>query len=192
MLKKVLFAMSAAVIASTSHAAMITETTDFNGNLNFPSDIGTLDVGANSVSGSVDAECDILIGPGDCITFGDEQDAVEFLIPTGNELTSATLTISDLVGIDAFGRSFTDLGFLGFSLGEGVFDILGGTNLTGTQNYQVGVDGFDAFGQVASASWRLDLTVAPISAVPLPAGMSLLLAGLGAFGFARRQQRKSN
>lgn len=195
MLKTLMLAISSVVIASSSHAATISETTDFTPNLAIPFNIGTLDIGTNTISGSLAATCvDFDVNPfvGDSCSFAafDAADAFEFVIPTGSELTSATLTITNLVDVMVFGTSFTSLRDLG-AVGEGVVDILDGSNLTGTQDYRINLVGFASLGASGSASWQVDLAVAPISAVPLPAGLPLLLAGVGAFGLVRRKRSKS-
>ena len=124
---------------------------------------------------------------------GDLVDAVSFVVPDGAELTGATLTIENLVDDIFFtgvvrSSSLTGLAALE-SVGAGVYDILGGLPRTGVQNYGVeGVLGVgSSAGDTISFDWRLDLTVTDTQVVPLPAGLPLLLTGLGALALLRRR-----
>jgi hypothetical protein len=82
----------------------VTETTDFPGGVSFTSDpsVGTLDTGANSVTGSLSGSC--LIGtfglscnPGTAAG-GDTQDSFLLTVPTGYQITSLTVTTSSVTG----------------------------------------------------------------------------------------------
>lgn len=75
-----------------------------------------------------------------------------------------------------------------------------GNHMTGEDSFtQLDLDftGLDGGGQLGGISWRADLDVlatpsdlALLSQVPLPAGMGLLLTGIGALGFAARRRRR--
>ena len=165
--KSILAAASTVLLLTTSASALtFSEPPDLTTNLAIPSNVGTLDIGANSISGSAGGF--------------DIADAFEFIIPTGAELVSATLTLSNLVGGSVFTRTFTDLDDL-FNVKSGIFDILGGTPLTGTQDYEVRPNPLST--NPISFDWRVDLTVAEINVVPVPAALPLLGAGLGMLGF---------
>lgn len=199
-------AFAATLAAQSAQAVVITEAADFAGSLfsnnlaaslAAPTALGPLDPGANSISGSVDATCffgDNFSGIGCIVWTGDLVDAVSFVVPDGEELTAATLTIENLVDDSFFTgvvRTSSSTGLAALeSVGAGVYDILGGLARTGLQNYGVeGVLGVgSSAGDTISFDWRLDLTVSNTQVVPLPASLPLLLGGLGALALLRRRR----
>jgi hypothetical protein len=81
------------------------------------------------------------------------------------------------IGFYAFGTSMTDKTFTGLSVGKYYFEVTG--MVTGTQgsDYYFGADANTA--------------APPLTAVPEPENADLLLAGLGALGFAALRRKRS-
>lgn len=197
-MRRFLMALVAAIVcASTAQAVTVTESTDFKGVGARPTMIGTLDVGVNSVSGSIDGIC-YAMGHSTCNFFlADDGDLFTFDIAAGTQLTAASLTISGLSTTGSATPSIVvntigDLTSLGNSP-NGTFDLLAGAPVTGTQVIKLfpelskGYRFFDIF----KANWSVALTVEAIpSAVPLPAGLPLLLAGIGGLAALRRRKTR--
>lgn len=192
-------AFAAALLAAPSASAVtVTEATlgDFTGNLNNPANLGTLDFGANTIEGSLNTTC-VFVSSGSCFGLsGDDADAFSFLIPDGGELTAADVTISILSSSGSgsrtiLGRSFTALDSFS-TRSSSTSDILFRQRpLTGRQNFQL----FTSFGfgtersDQLSANWTAEFTVSrQVAPVPLPAGLSLLLAGLGTLAVLKRRR----
>lgn len=124
-----------------------------------------------------------------CIFSGDHGNSIRFWISGGLELFSAQLTISDLTGV-ADWRSTKGLESMRIP-GNGSFDTLGGSPLTGFQDFQVFgnladpvVDGGASFGRSPALQTRRIEPVPP--SLSLPEGMVLLLSAGAALGMMRR------
>jgi hypothetical protein len=109
-------AVVATILLPTAGLALdYQEPPDLNGNLNFPTDLGTLSLGANTVSGSIDS--------GDFIP--DSDDAFSYVVSDGQLLVDITVEISNLAGsLDERIRirSFSD-SLVGLFDAEGTYDI---------------------------------------------------------------------
>ena len=155
--------------AGPAAAIVVTETADFPGSSGFgigSVSVGALDPGGNTVSGSLAGNC----VPGDCngISAGDTQDSFKFTVPAGQQITSLTVTTSNVVGPAGF-TATTSLRSPTITVIPTTFLSLGGTtaNLVaspiGAGEYSISV-----FGQGASAAgafslnWSVAITVAPI------------------------------
>jgi len=191
-MKEALLAAVAALgltfVASTVQAVTISETTDFSDSTGSPTALGTLDLGLNSISGTVNQFCDRVTGS--CsIVLGDDTDAFSVDIAPGTHLTDVVLNVLRIQGgdLNVDGSLFD----LAFPPSAGTFNLLSADSATGTAVFDVFFqhDGRSTF---ADARYRFDLTVAALpgspSAVPLPAGLPLFLAGLGGFAFLRKRK----
>lgn len=195
----VALAMAAAAPAG---AATINEAADFATALASPSAVGTLDLGANTIAGSVTVRCSIETRTGCDGTFGDNGDAVSFLVPGGAVLTTASVIIANLMLVDADGFSFptplraaraagvssTGLDSFG-TTSNATLPLLAGGALTGEQRYRVFTEFFANPGEdsVVSFTWTLNLTV-EAAAVPAQGGVPVLLAGIMALSLVRRRR----
>jgi hypothetical protein len=124
-----------------------------------------------------------------CIFSGDHGASIRFWISGGLELFSAQLTISDLTGV-ADWRSTSRLEAMRIP-GNGSFVILGGTPLTGLQDFRLFadladpvLDGGASFGRSPALQTRRIEPVPP--SVSLFEGMVLLLSAGAALGMMRR------
>jgi hypothetical protein len=84
-----------------------------------------------------------------------------------------------------------DFVFLG-GIGNGTYDLLPGAPVTGTPLIRLlpVLFGNVSQGDTYSVNWTVNLTVAEIAAVPLPAGLPLLLAGLGGLALTRKRKTR--
>lgn len=96
-----------ACFAITANAITITETADYPGGVSLSDpNVGTLDSGANTVSGSLNGSCNVGdCNPGDGL-HGDTQDSFLVTVPTGYQITSLTVTTSSVSGPMNFSASF--------------------------------------------------------------------------------------
>jgi len=101
----VLWCTTLVCLVSAANAINITETTDYPGGVSFTTDpnVGTLAPGANTISGSLNGFCltDPVFGrscnPGTA-EGGDTQDSFLVTVPTGYQITSLTVTTSNVSG----------------------------------------------------------------------------------------------
>jgi hypothetical protein len=165
--------------AVAAFALDFTETTDFLGGINFtfgPS-VGTLDPGANTVSGSLRGNCVVSIfSPIDCNTGhpvdGDTQDSFNLTVPAGYQITSLTVTTSNFFGPNGFDATIE----VDKAPSPPLNTVIPVTNLTAngptanlvTTPLGEGVYAISVFGQRASAlgayslSWSVTINLAPI------------------------------
>jgi hypothetical protein len=89
-------------VAVAAFAIDFAESVDFPGGVSFATNpsIGTLTLGANTVSGSLAGNCVV----GDCNggAAGDTQDSLLFTVPSGFQVTSLTVTTSSVTGPAGF------------------------------------------------------------------------------------------
>jgi hypothetical protein len=160
---------------------------DFPGGISFGFGsvlVGTLDPGANTVSGSLAGTCNV----GDCNPgglHGDTQDSFNIMVPAGYHITSFTVTTSSVAGPTGFSAT-TSVDVPAFpgpaaTLIPTSFLVLNGTtgNLVtspiGPGEYAVSV-----FGQGATAagsfslSWSVTMNLAPLVVSPAQAVTDLI------------------
>ena len=173
---------------------------DFSDVISLSNDnVGTASMaGFSDVIGTLSGECAGTLGVSCNFGIGDTQDSFLFTVASGFELVSVR------AGTEGSGPPDLTIGFFlaaanaGFTnLDSAFFDINdGGTVSSGV--YGAGTYSFSVRGGTASqegsfdAFWFVDFETREASTpppVPLPAGMPLLLAGLGAFAVARRRRK---
>lgn len=197
MIKKILAATvvcAGTIIAIPAFAISVTESTDFPNSSGFPGfDLGTLDLGANTVSGALSSAC----VSGDCNMQDDEadpQDSFVIHVGTGNQIDSLFVSTSNVSGPDGFSASFSMRDPSNHTVAANYSLPLGSmsANLVlspiGPGEYSLSM-----FGQTATSDgpYSLDYSIAMnISAVPEPETYALILAGLGLVGFAVRRRQK--
>lgn len=185
--------LAAGSLLASAHAAVIVETTDFTTS---GTNVGSLDSGLNTISGSLSGNC----VPGDCngIGAGDTQDNFIFVVPAGFQITSVVAEILSAQGpngltITAFSANDVTPPTLGLNFGSTL--PAGGVSanlvasLFGPGSYLVSFFGQSADASGAfTANYRLSVTLAPVSDVPLPAALPLFATGLAGFAAARRRR----
>jgi hypothetical protein len=171
---------AATLMTSTGAAALsYTEGPDLTSNLAIPDDLGSLSLGANSVSGSIDMVC----SAGDCF-FPDDADSFAFEVPGGLVVTTIELIISNYSSSDgaiARVRNFSGGTSSEFITGDMTFPNLvtePGGLAAGTYDLQVhGIPGFDSetFEDVGSVAfdWQFNMTAIPEPSTVLLLGFSL-------------------
>jgi len=150
-------------------AIVVTETADFPGSSGFglgSVSVGTLDSGANTVSGSLAGNC----VPGDCgfAGAGDTQDSFKITVPAGHQITSLTVATSNVSGPAGFTATMS-LRSPTITVIPTTFLSLGGTtsNLV-VSPISAGEYSISVFGQGASAAgafslnWSVAINVAPV------------------------------
>ncbi|MBK0326952.1 VPLPA-CTERM sorting domain-containing protein [Rhodobacteraceae bacterium F11138] len=113
----------------------------------------------------------------------------------GLNWTNDDVTFSDGAGLPVVGSSGTYRTAVNTcenaSICDGASDLLSafnGLDPNGNWSLYVFDDAGGDRGRIAGG-WSLDITTDAVSAVPLPAGLPLLLGGLGVLGLARRKRR---
>jgi hypothetical protein len=172
------FALSAVPAALAIDAV---ETADFPGGVSFATNpsIGTLEPGANTVSGSLNGNCVI----GDCngVAAGDTQDSLLFTVPAGYQVTSLTVTTSAVAGPTGFSLSMdlrsptANIHFTPF-----LSPLPGTTDNLLAAPVSAGVYAISIFGQQASAAgafslnWSVAMNLAPVVESPSTAVSNLI------------------
>ncbi|MGF1500481.1 MAG: VPLPA-CTERM sorting domain-containing protein [Paracoccaceae bacterium] len=181
--------------ALSASALTFSEPSDLSGPIGSETQIGTLDLGLNQVSGSISATCDVFATTCTSTGFsGDQFDAFGFDIAPGTELVSAFLTITNL-DADQNGtpevrvRASPPLRPLGAFQQNLTVNLLSGVPLTDSQVFEVSsqLRGNGAVGETVSFDWQVDLQVEAVQRIPVPAALPLLLTGLGALVVIRRR-----
>ena len=189
-----LFALSVCLAAGGAvYAIGVTETTDFPGGFSFNPgvSVGTLDPGANTVSGSLAGNCVlntnfnfIDCNPG-TVAGGDTQDSFNITVPAGYQITSLTVGTSNVSGPASFSATMSLERNASPSPPVNVipttFLALGGTtaNLV-TSPIGAGEYAVSVFGQSASTTgafslnWTVTVNLAPVVASPADAVRNLI------------------
>jgi hypothetical protein len=156
----------------------VPETTDFPGGVSFSSDpsVGTLDVGANTVSGSLNGFCltgtyGLSCNPGG--GGGDTQDSFLLTVPNGYQITSLTVTTSSVTGPSNFSASMELRNATAVVQFTPFLSPLNGTtsNLL-TAPVGAGVYAISMYGQQAAAegafslNWSVTMNLAPTVVLP--------------------------
>ncbi len=185
--------------APAVNALTVTEINDFDGSASFSafgeSNIGVLDSGINSISGSLAGQCSGFVGCNGS-SAGDTQDSFLIEIAAGSKITGIYTTTSNVAGpanfnvsLSAYKNSFANnILFVGsLPINSSSLNLL----LTDAQPalYSINI-----FGQNASESglYSLDYTVQiEVSSVPVPAAAWLFGSGLlGLISITRRHKKQ--
>lgn len=181
-------------IAIPAFAISVTESSDFPNSSGFPGfDLGTLDLGANTVSGALSSSC----LSGDCNQGNgtDSQDSFVIHVGAGNQIDTLLVSTSNVSGPAGFRASFSMRDPSNHTVASNYFLPLGSTtsNLVlapiGPGQYSLSM-----FGQAASADgpYSLNYSIAmDVSAVPEPETYAMFFAGLGLVGLAVRRRRQT-
>jgi hypothetical protein len=202
---KTMFGAALALLASAglSSALTLSEPPDLPGSAS-PSapSLGTLEVGENILRGSLAGTC----SRGDCnfVFPGDTQDSARITIAAGTQLVDAffgsegehtgrTMNLSfSLNPVDGTGFSALLFETVPLNTGENVMSRFGTpVGPIGAGDYFVSAFGGSGDDGDFEASWNIKLDVEDISqapVIPLPAGMPLLIGGLGLLALARRRR----
>lgn len=172
-----------AAFATSASALTVTESTDFSGNFSLPTFVGTLDLGSNTVSGSLSGTCESIIGGYLCGTSDpngspDLVDAFSFDVGAGLELYSAVLSITNHIGYSAGSSSTFDTRSYPGNGSNGPIEMMFGGPVTGTHTFEI--SSLIVSGELNySMDYSLELFARQVPAVPLPAGGLLLLTAGG-------------
>ena len=168
-------------------AVDVTETTDFPGGVNFTYDpsVGTLDPGANTVSGSLNGNClsgtyGLSCNPGTAAG-GDTQDTFLLTVPNGYQITSLTVTTSAVSGPAGLSASMElDSTAAPVQFTPFLSPFPGTTGNLLTAPVGAGVYAVSVFGQQATATgpfslaWSVALNLAPVVVSPTQAVTDLI------------------
>lgn len=196
--------------AGSAQAFIITESTDFPGSVDFVGgeDLGSFDVGVNTLSGALDGECiDEGGGFSDCNTstsLADNQDSVLVTVATGTQLDSIVLTTESLVVGQLI--EFIDIGFqirdetntvdiFEFIPPDGLSspNLLGFPGPIGAGVYAISFFGIEAStDDVYSLDYSAQFTVSAIDTGTIdivePWSLGLMMVGLAGLGLTRRKK----
>lgn len=210
---KSLLVMTAAALSSVGTAlAAITyvEGPDISTNAFAPSDLGTLGVGLNSISGTLSGSCVERSDVTTSICGPDNQDFFSNVVAPGLVLTAATLTIENLEfdgNLDLLGRvrAFTPVGYKSFDFVEDgttldgtfsllpvdfAFDLYLGIEVLAASLSRPGVPGVVQGIGNYSLNYRLDLTFRDESdPIPVPGALALFATATAAGGALRLRKR---
>src|SRR5688500_6325573 len=176
------------LIWSTAAVAALTvsETTDYTAFVSFSlnPNVGTLETGANTVSGSLAGTC--TTGPAGCnpppsLGLGDTQDSFLITVPVGYEITNLTVTTSAVAGPTGFSAGLTVRSPTGIIVPTFYLSPLPGTTgnqLTtpiGSGVYAISVSGREASAAGNySMSWMVSMTLTSLSVSPEDAISNLI------------------
>lgn len=163
-----------------------TESTDFSGNLSFPTMLGTLDVGTNTVSGSLantifSANLDV--------------DVFSVVLPTNLIISSLSIDISGLSLNDGSGGRAevinSGTGFVNFSA-DGTYSLAPFTITSSPVEFRIfplGACGLFYSNTCSEFGYTLNLDVVSAQ-VPEPGALALFATGLVGLGLTRRRRMK--
>jgi hypothetical protein len=174
--------------AVAAFAFNVTETIDFPGGVSFANQpVGTLDAGANTVSGSLSGLCSThptfgrSCNPG-TVEGGDTQDSLLLTVPAGYQITSLTVTTSGVSGPPGFSASMelrssptVVVQFTPF-----LSPLNGTTDNLLTAPVSAGVYALSVYGQNASAdgafslNWSVTMNLEPVVVSPSTAVTNLI------------------
>jgi hypothetical protein len=186
-------ALGTTMMSTQAFATLIsyTEPADLTGNLAIPDNLGSVDLGLNTVSGSISMDCTIFC------SISDEGDAFEFVVGGGLTISTIELVITNYASTDGASarvRNFSGGTSVNFFSGNTTFanlvNVAGGLG-AGTYDLQVFglsdliIDPFPTEVGTVSFDWVFNITT---TSVPEPSTLGLLGLGLLGLGIARRKR----
>ena len=197
LIKKVVISAVIAMSPVSAMAVTFTETTDLPGSSGFSvfnASAGVLDVGINTISGSLLGECFLVAGGCNSGSgAGDTQDSILIEIASGFEVESLFVTTSNVSGPLGFRASFSLRDPTTLHIFESTLPLDSTSGDLVILPLASGIYSLSIFGQSAfeAGLYSLDysLEVNVVSAVPVPAAAWLFGSGLiGLIGIARTKK----